>query len=1411
MGIFRSYLSNLRHFATRPFIYSVDRTPNLADGESTKLVGWVIGRGVTSLQLLLDGETIFEFQCTIPRFDVFRNFSNIEESILSGFELDFPTKALAQLGSGKLQLMAVGTSASEQLWAWDGFGTAEEGVAVTTLKQFFSDRQLSINISAREPAVHGVVPLHFVVETTGEYSYLIQLLKTLAQFRRAAGNSIVVRSLNVLLRGQAKEDEVRRVLSQVSLWDDVRIEVSNRLCDWNSVDSSSTELVFFTSEYVDCTYLDFPMLVAQFLELLSLSVLMPTVYGGPGGVSGPRGVSLGELSQLRSPQGEDLPLLFASKFPGPVWLTSRAFFTALVSDLGDRDGPLLPANSLTYHFDLRQPVVCRRTSNFSIPADERRIIDEFIRTELATASPVTATGPAVAFILTPDWFAGDADGGSRFQLLALARELRNQGAHIRFLYDGPGEDALPYIYGEQAIPFSQLTEEFSGRPLRWAIATSWEGVAAANVLRYVTGCEVVHFMQGLTYRDLRDTYRRETYERALCAFRGNSIPLVNSSYVYDEVALFRKDVSRSGFLPFQLNREIFSPLPIERNQNGIVLLIPSVALRSDTLVHFIEQISREIKRAEPRTVFTVALVGPMAHHLPRLLETVEHMVFEVSAAARARLFSSNQIVIDLSQGGELEQYALEAVLSGAIPLVSDPARYADFLVPEEQTLVFQPGDANSLSESVLRLLRDPELQQRLRKNGVLASKVWETPYPENLIDEISQNHQSLVHRNHLEHQRKAGVSVIIPVHNALDATAMCLRSVVQWMASSVEVIIVNDKSDRGTTIWLRQFTQNHPRLKLIELSENVGFIQACIAGVNAATPAHDIVLLNSDVVVSEGALERLQQAAYARWDIGLASPLSTGSPHLEITVNPGDSFALAAKKLSEIYQPSYPTVITPEGQMLYIRRSALERFGFFDSIYGRGFCEESDLCMRMFLSGVDMVCADNALIFHRRSASFGAETRRDYYRENRPIFDARWLRYYTPLYQTFLARNPLAEVRKRYADEGTTLPLPREPFQLSRELRDFRYAAVNSKERSYRKPLLRDAEVVFILPGVVLGGGSLSVLQHVNELLLRGIEARAISLSAPESDDYSKLAPVITITPEELFELDWSDQSVVATFWTTAYVVKGLSLRYPNLRPFYYVQDYEPWFHSRPDEFIRVKEAEQSYQLGLPSIVKTEFLRDILAEKQRVSARVIEPGVDHTTFYPGTQELHLGRPRLCGLFRPRTSRRGNRECIELIYQLRKRLPELSITLFGESVGLPDDLIEAVRLTGALSPSRVAKLYRESDLLIDLSYWQGFGRMGIEGMACGAVPIMSRSGGIMRYAEDGRNCFLVDLEDLNHVADRIILLAKDRELRMQMRTSAISTALRFSEERAVDDWLRIWGFNNKQESAVELGKRRIVGL
>lgn len=649
------------------------------------------------------------------------------------------------------------------------------------------------------------------------------------------------------------------------------------------------------------------------------------------------------------------------------------------------------------------------------------------------------------------------------------------------------------------------------------------------------------------------------------------------------------------------------------------------------------------------------------------------------------------------------------------------------------------------------------------------------------------------------------LSLIVPVYNALESTMRCLRAARQALGDGDQLIVVDDCSDRYVSESLRDYCRQHRIFTYITMEENRGYLESCYSGLQAAEPKNDILLLNTDVVLPVKAIEKIKVALKKEPNIDLASPLLTNSSTLTLRPIPGHSLEILNNWIHNNTTPAFPSLITPEAHCLFISRRLINRLGFFERFLDGAFYQTCDLGMRARLHGARIACFDNWVAFQEPSALSGEKTPDILHKRSQQLFERRWGKAFELLSRPNSIKEHLEAIRNRYHSsfqEKYAEPAVPHAIQDILDGPGKNNFSVTPSERPMSLP--KDSEIVFILPSVVAGGGSLSVLQHANEMVLRQIPVAVISLSPINRDLYPSLVEILEMTPHGLLEIPWSNQQIIATFWSTAYPVAEVCRRHPNVTGWYYVQDYEPWFHQGQPEFIAA--AEKSYHLGLQSVVKTGFLKRLIEERHSVSAMKISPGVATDVFYPGAQDTHQGRMRVSALYRPQTPRRGPAETLEVIRLVQHMLPEIDFTLFGSSESLPKAFAGTVNLVGELTQREVASLYRNSDILLDMSHWHGFGRMGIEAMAAGAVPVLSDSGGIREYAKHAKNSLICGTSHIKDAADYICMLAVDREARLSLRRRGIEAAHRFTEEKATTDWLTLI-----QSSAQSSASRDAIGL
>lgn len=110
----------------------------------------------------------------------------------------------------------------------------------------------------------------------------------------------------------------------------------------------------------------------------------------------------------------------------------------------------------------------------------------------------------------------------------------------------------------------------------------------------------------------------------------------------------------------------------------------------------------------------------------------------------------------------------------------------------------------------------------------------------------------------------------------------------------------------------------------------------------------------------------------------------------------------------------------------------------------------------------------------------------------------------------------------------------------------------------------------------------------------------------------------------------------------------------------------------------------------------------------------------------------------------------------------------------------------VTWTGQVDDPMAEGVYAAADVVCQASRWEEvFGYVIAEAMSCSKPLVATRVGGIPELVEDSKTGFLVDRGDVRAIADRILELAADRELRERMgRAGRQAVEEKFDLERNV---------------------------
>jgi D-inositol-3-phosphate glycosyltransferase len=198
------------------------------------------------------------------------------------------------------------------------------------------------------------------------------------------------------------------------------------------------------------------------------------------------------------------------------------------------------------------------------------------------------------------------------------------------------------------------------------------------------------------------------------------------------------------------------------------------------------------------------------------------------------------------------------------------------------------------------------------------------------------------------------------------------------------------------------------------------------------------------------------------------------------------------------------------------------------------------------------------------------------------------------------------------------------------------------------------------------------------------------------------------------------------------------------------------------------------------------------------SITVVPCGIDPAQFGPrGTTWRRGARPRLVSI-----GRLVPRKGVEDVLRALALLPEPELVVAGgpPRAELPSDpeyrrlrdlcedlgVRDRVRFVGGIDRPDVAALMRSADVAVCVPWYEPFGIVPVEAMACGTPVVGSAVGGLLDTVIDGVTGRLVAPRQPRQLAVAIAELLVDRRARRRMGASAAVHASRFSWRRVTEE-------------------------
>jgi glycosyltransferase involved in cell wall biosynthesis len=258
-------------------------------------------------------------------------------------------------------------------------------------------------------------------------------------------------------------------------------------------------------------------------------------------------------------------------------------------------------------------------------------------------------------------------------------------------------------------------------------------------------------------------------------------------------------------------------------------------------------------------------------------------------------------------------------------------------------------------------------------------------------------------------------------------------------------------------------------------------------------------------------------------------------------------------------------------------------------------------------------------------------------------------------------------------------------------------------------------------PGKGLGGGHQNLFRFIDYLERQDHSCHIYLYSDLhyQSADEAR-AVILSAYPDSRTQVEWLNgpmqpaDAVFATGWETAYPVfndRG------KARKFYFVQDFEPYFHPIGSEYVL---AENTYRMNLYGITAGGWLSKKLSQDYGMPCDHYDFGTDANMY---RFENENRRKEVFFYARPVTSRRGFEIGVMALEIFHRMMPDYTINLAGWDVSeydipFPYNNLKALRL------DQLSDLYNRSAAALVISL-TNMSLLPLELLSCGVIPVMNK--------------------------------------------------------------------------------------